>query len=311
MRKNLQQLFEEFIYECEFVRKVKPKTIKAYSNTFQLLIRIMPDCTLDNLSHGTILRFFKTLQERKRVVGKGCIKIGIKKSTVATYWVKLNAFFEWLKVRKYITTNPFNEMRFPSPDYEDKKYLKKQDIEMIITGIHSLHNNNILALKRNLVIFYILLFCGLRKEELLSLQVRDIDFAKKTITVRGETSKSGRSREIPLHSTVIMHLKDYFDSRKTYTTPFLIVSTLNDEKLTEFGLKHLVDKLKHQTGVNFHIHQLRHTFAVNFLKTSNNIIKLKQLMGHKSIAITSIYLRCLPTSELRGDIENMNIDSLI
>ncbi|NOT91988.1 tyrosine-type recombinase/integrase [Ferruginibacter sp.] len=311
MRKNIQQLFEEFMYECEFARKVKPKTLLAYSNTFQLFIRIIPDCSLDNLTQETIVRFFKVLQERKRIVGRGSIKVGIKKSTVATYWIKLNAFFEWLTVRKHITSNPFSTMRFPSPEYVDKKFLKKEDIEKIITGIHSLHNNNILALKRNLVIFYILLFCGLRREELLSLQVRDIDFARKTLTVRGETSKSGRSRDIPLHSTVLMHLKDYFDSRRTYTTPYLIVSTLQDEKLTDFGLKHLIDKLKLQTGVEFHVHQLRHTFAVNFLKTSNNILKLKQLMGHKDISITMIYLRCLPVSEFRGDIENMNIDSLI
>ncbi len=311
MRKNLQQLFEEFMYECEFARKAKPKTLLAYSNTFKLFIKIIPGCSLDTISQGNIIGFFKILQERKRIVGKGIIKVGIKKSTVATYWVKLNAFFEWLLIRKYILKNPFSEMRFPSPDYEDKKYLKKEDIEKIITGIHSLHYNNILALKRNLVILYILLFCGLRREELLSLQVRDIDFARKLLTVRGETSKSGRSRDIPLHSTVIMHLKDYIDVRRKYTTPYLIVSTLQDEKLTNFGLKHLIDKLKLQTGVEFHVHQLRHTFAVNFLKASNNIIKLKQLMGHKSIAITSIYLRCLPTSELRGDIENMNIDNLI
>ena len=311
MKKNLQQLFDEFQYECEFVRKVKPRTLLAYSNTFRLFIKIVPDCTLDTLIQSTITQFFKILQERKRIVGKGNIRIGIKKSTVATYWVKLNVFFEWLASQKYIAANPFTQMRFPSPQYDNKEYLKRQQIEKIITGIYSLHNNNILSLKRNLVIFYILLFCGLRREELLLLQVQDIDLVRRILTVRGETSKSGQSRDIPLHSTLIMHLKDYMDSRRKYTTPFLIVSTLRDEKLTDFGLKHLIDKLKLQTGVRFHVHQLRHTFAVNFLKASNNIIKLKQLMGHKNISITTTYLRCLPTSEFRGDIESMNIDSFI
>jgi site-specific recombinase XerD len=311
MRKNIQQLFEEFMYEAEFARKVKPKTLLGYSNTFQLFIKIIPDCSLDTLSSGTVIRFFKILQERRRFVGKGAIKVGIKKSTVATYWVKLNPFFAWLAVKKHIPLNPFNGMQFPAPKYEDKKFLKKEEVEKIIAGIHCLHNSDLLTLKRNLVIFYIFLFCGLRREELLSLQVRDIDFTRKILTVRGNTSKSGRSRDIPLHSTVLLHLKDYLHSRKDYTSPFLIVSTRKDERLTDFGLKHFTDKLKNQTGVQFHVHQLRHTFAVNFLKASNNILKLKQLMGHKEISITMIYLRCLPVSEFRGDIESMDVDSLI
>jgi len=311
MRKTIHQLFEEFMYECEFARKAKSKTLLAYSNTFKLFIKIIPDSSLDTLTQGTIIRFFKILQERKRIVGRGSVKVGIKKSTVATYWVKLNAFFEWLAVRKYIESNPLSEMLFPSPKYEDRKYLKKEDIEKIITGIHSLPNYNILLLKRNLTIFYILLFCGLRREELLLLQIRDIDLVRRMLTVRSETSKSENTRTIPLHSMVLMHLKDYINSRKKYTTPYLIVSSWKDEKLTDAGLKHLIDKLMTQTGVKFHVHQLRHTFAINFLKTNNNIVKLKQLMGHKDISVTSIYLRCLPTNEIRSDIENMNIDNLI
>ena len=311
MRKDIQQIFQEFLYESEFVRKVRPKTLLAYTNTFKLFLKIIPNCTLDTLTQTSIIDFFKILQERKRVVGRGSIKIGIKKSTVVTYWNKLNPFFKWLVLKKHITNNPFVEMRFPSPAYEDKKYLKKEEIEKIITGIYSVNNYSVLGLKRNLLIIYILLFCGLRKEELLSLQVRDIDFQRKILTVRKETSKSGRSREIPLHSTVLMHLKDYFDSRRKYTNPYLIVSTTRDEKLTDAGLKHLTDKLKQQTGVNFHVHQLRHTFAINFLKSSNNLVKLRHLMGHKDISITTIYLRCLPITEFRGDVENMSIDTLV
>lgn len=311
MRRNLQQLFQEFLYECEFVKKVKPETLRGYVHAFQLFNKLVPDCSIYSLSSDALIRFFKVLQERKRMVGKGTIKIGIKKSTAATYWSKLNVFFTWLVMKGYLKSNPFNELNYPSPVYEDRQYLKKEEIEKIITAIHSHHNNNLLILKRNLVLFYIFLFCGLRKEELMLLQIRDIDFERKILTIRADTSKSGRSRQIPLHSSLSMHLKDYLLARKTYTTPYLIVSSSRDAGLTKDGLKHLIERLKKTSGVRFHLHQLRHTFAVNFLKTSNNIAKLKQLLGHKSIVMTMVYLRCLPTNELRGDIENMSIDSLI
>ncbi len=311
MRKPIQQLFQEFLYEYEFVKRVRPETLRGYSESFKLFTKLVPDCSTDSISSVTIIHFFKQLQERKRIVGKGSIRYGIKKSTAATYWSKLNVFFEWLVINRHMPTNPFREMKYPSPVYEDRKYLKKEEIEKIITAIHMCNNNNLLIMKRNLVLLYILLFCGLRKEEVMSLQIRDIDFERKLITVRAETSKSARERQIPLHSTVIMHLKDYLQTRKSYTTQFLIVSSSRDDKLTDDGLKHLIHKLRMKSGVRFHLHQIRHTFAVNFLKSSNNIAKLKQLLGHKNISMTMIYLRCLPTNELRGDVENMSIDSFL
>lgn len=311
MRKSIFQLFDEFIYEAEFVKKVRTETIRGYKNTFSLFMNLLPQTSIETLSNHTVTEFFKILEQRKRLVGKGTVKTGIKKSTVATYWSKLNAFFSWLEAKKHINNNPFSELAYPTPSYEDRKFLKKEEVEKIITAIHTHHDNNLLILKRNLVVFYILLFCGLRREELLMLQVRDIDFERKLLTIRADTSKSGKIRQVPLHSSIIMYLKDYLQARKSYTTPFLIVSSKLDARLTLDGLVHLTNRIKNHSGVPFHLHQFRHTFAVNFLNSSNNVVKLKQLMGHKNISMTLIYLRCLPVDHLRGDVENMSIDKLI
>ena len=311
MRKELHQLFDEYIYEAEFVKKLQPETLRAYNNIFSLFIKLLPQVSLETLTPKIITDFFKILQERKRLIGKGIPKTGIKKSTIATYWSKLNTFFDWLLSRRYIKANPFSELAYPSPSYEDKKFLKKEEIEKIITAIQTHHDNNLFLLKRNLVLFYLLLFCGLRREELILLQIRDIDLQRKVLTIRADNSKTGRSRLLPLHSTTIMHLTDYLNARKRYTTPYLFASSIKDEGLTLNGLKHWVDKFKDCSGVAFHLHQFRHTFAVNFLNTSNNIAKLKQLMGHKNISMTISYLRCLPVDAMRGDIENMDIDKMI
>lgn len=308
---SLEQLFEQFLYECEYVQHLRSETLRGYRGAFKLFIRLLPDSKYHAITAIEITEFFKIIQERKRVVGNGKIKTGIKKSTVATYWNKLNAFFKWLAVKKYISQNPFQLLKAPSPSYEDKKFLKKEEIERIIATIHLHHNYNSLILKRNLVLFYLLLLCGIRKEELMLLQIRDIDFERKILTIRGETSKSAKTRQIPIHSLLIMHLNDYFTARKNYTTPFLIISSKRDEQLSYDGLKHLIQNLRYHSGVAFHVHQLRHTFAVNFLKTSNNIAKLKQLLGHKSIMMTMTYLRCLPVDQMRGDIENLNIDTFV
>ncbi len=310
MKNSLQQLFQEFLYECEFVRKMRPETLRSYNQAFMTLVKLIPDLTVTQISPGMISNFFKILQERKRVVGKGTIKTGVKKSTIASYWCKLNVFFDWLIKNNYVKESPFTGMKYPTPKYEDKKFLNKEDIEKIISAIH-FSQKNILLFKRNLVLFYLLLFCGLRKEEVMQLQIRDIDFLRNMLIIRGETSKSSNTRFIPLHSSVIMHLKDYLRERNKYTTNYLLVSNKPDSKLTEHGLKHLITKIRNLSGIPFHLHQFRHTFAVNFLKSSHNIFKLRILLGHKDIRVTTLYLRCLPPEELRGDIEGMNLESFI
>lgn len=311
MRKDLPQLFDEFMFECEFLKKSTPETLRGYRQAFNLFMKLQPNVSLDLLSTQALIQFFKILDQRKRIVGKGTIKIGVKKSTIATYWTKLNSFFGWLKMKQLIKENPLSELRYPTPVYDEKKYLNKNEVEKILTAIMSNTDQNIFLLKRNLVIFYILLFCGLRRNELVSLQIRDIDFEKKTLTIRGETSKVKLTRYIPMHSQLVMHVKEYLKERRGYKSPYLIISSKRDEGLTNQGLKYLVTMLSNSSGVHFHLHQFRHTFAVNFLKSSNSISKLKQLMGHKDISVTVQYLRCLPASEMKGDIESMNIDSLI
>jgi site-specific recombinase XerD len=118
-------------------------------------------------------------------------------------------------------------------------------------------------------------------------------------------------RQLPLHSTVLLYLKDYLKERKNYITQYLIVSSSRDDKLSYDGLQHLINKLRLYSGVKFHLHQFRHTFAVNFLKSSNNLATLRQLLGHKDIKMTMVYLRCLPVDEMRNDVENMDIDRFI
>lgn len=299
------------MYESEFVKRARPETLRGYRYSFTTFSKLVPEMSIDHISPTVITKFFKILQERKRLVGKGVVKTGVKKSTIASYWTKLNVFFDWLVNKRHIIKNPFDELPYPVPSYDNKKYLHKEEIEKIFTAIFLSRTNDLLLFKRNLVLFHLLLFCGLRKEELLHLQVRDVDLERKLLTIRAETSKSGASRQIPIHSTTYLHLVDYLQERKKHTTPFLIISTGRDDKLSYHGLKHLVEKMKQLSGVSFHLHQFRHTFAMNFLKSTGNIFKLKTLLGHKSILATTVYLRCMPPEELRRDIESVNIDTFM
>jgi site-specific recombinase XerD len=116
-----------------------------------------------------------------------------------------------------------------------------------------------------------------------------------------------------LNSTTIEALRDYLTERARAgrRTPMLWTSGGQDRQFTTDGLKHLVEQVKEASGVRFHLHQLRHTFAVNVLCAGSDISKLKQLLGHRDARMTCTYLRCLPVSALRPDVERLSIDTLV
>ncbi|SJZ77957.1 Site-specific recombinase XerD [Sediminibacterium ginsengisoli] len=271
----------------------------------------MPNVTLQTLSPSTVTQFFKELERRKRILGNGKAFTGIKKSTVITYWSKLHTYFEWLVRNKHITENPFRYLRKPRVIYDDVKFLKKWQVERILSALHNPPTTKPLIVKRNLAIFYVLLFCGLRREELALLQLRDIDIERKLLTVRAETSKIPRTRHIPLHSSVCMYLKEYLKERVHKQSQYVFISNLRDDGISLAGLISLVQVIRKRSGVRFHLHQFRHTFAVNFLYASNDIVKLQRLMGHTNITMTMAYLRCLPSYKTRADLENMRIDEFV
>lgn len=128
----------------------------------------------------------------------------MKRSTIATYRSKLHKFFGRLKIKKCIKENPFDSMNYPNVRYEDKKFLKKEQIETILTAIDiKIEWRNHLVQKRNMAIICTLFCCGLRKSELLGLKTYDIDLGRKILTVRAETSKSKIDRVVPLNSLVV------------------------------------------------------------------------------------------------------------
>jgi site-specific recombinase XerD len=66
-----------------------------------------------------------------------------------------------------------------------------------------------------------------------------------------------------------------------------------------------------ETGLDFHPHQFRHTFAVNMLNAGTDIYKLKQLLGHTDIRMTASYLRGLPVKSMQQDVERLVIEKCV
>lgn len=312
--KTLPELHKEFVDACKYQKNASPVTIRGYEAVFQLFMDILGEPNLGMLTPELLTEFFKRLQTRTRIVGKNQTRQGIKTSTVATYRSKLNTFFESLVKGGHIPKNPFHDIDYPDPNYDDVKFMKKEIVEKLFVAVgFSIPWENNFVKQRNMAMCQILLTCGLRKNELLGLKVLDVDLVRKLLTVRAETSKSRRERILPLNSVAMNALIGYLDERKKLgrQTPYLWASSIHDSQFTDAGLKHLHEKLMKFTGIDFNWHQFRHTFAVNFLLQTGDIAKLKQLLGHRDVRMTIRYLRCLPTDHMRSDVERVRLDNLV
>ncbi|MCI5108424.1 MAG: tyrosine-type recombinase/integrase, partial [Candidatus Pacebacteria bacterium] len=89
------------------------------------------------------------------------------------------------------------------------------------------------------------------------------------------------------------------------------VSKNGDRGLSEGGLIHWVRKYKKLSGVNFHLHKFRHTFACNLGTQNVSAIKVQKLMGHEDLRMTQRYLRSMTVDDLRDDINRLSVDNLV
>jgi integrase/recombinase XerD len=308
METNLKKLNSQFIAECKYSSRLRDETIRGYVNTFKLFELIMKEIiTTKDLTPSSLVEFFKQLDTRDRKLNNGKIQVGVKNTTIKTYWAKLNVFFKWLEKSDYIEKNPFEGKKSPRVSYDDFKRLTDEEVRKIITSIVQ-GGNKPFAYCRDMFMVNLFLLTGMRRTEFISLKLTDLDLYRRTVTIRGETSKSKFSRTLQMNSALFLMLNNYLKERKRmgYKTDNLIVSTTKDRGLTIDGLNHWNKRVVKASGVKFHPHMFRHTFACKLVEANVSIYKIKELMGHTDIRMTVKYLRSLNTADMGEDLEKIS-----
>ncbi|WKD85216.1 Tyrosine recombinase XerC [Polaribacter huanghezhanensis] len=278
----------------------------GYREVLNNFLNLIPEVeTPEDIKPFMVSEFFKRLGERAK--GNG---IELKVSTIRTYYNKLMVFFRWLEEHDYIEKYSLSKkiVKPPNPTYEDEKALNESEVSKIISAIALNNSEDEFMYKRDLVIVSILLYTGIRRGELLGLRTYDIDFEERTLFINGKTSKSRKSRFIPLHYSLLMNLKSYLKlcKKRRLKCEHLIVSSRQDRAFTDHGLKHWVDKYIRLSGVKFHIHRFRHTFACTLAKQNADIISIMNVLGHSSTLMTERYLRSIKSENSRLFIEKLS-----
>ena len=132
---------------------------------------------------------------------------------------------------------------------------------------------------------------GMRKGEVFDLNWSDIDFQQKTVTVRGENSKSSQTRHIPLSPIALAALKDWEKqslNKTGYVFPSSAGGRLNDVKKSWLKLL--------ETGEikNFRWHDMRHDFASKLVMRGVPLNTVRELCGHADLNTTLRYAHLAP-----------------
>ena len=132
---------------------------------------------------------------------------------------------------------------------------------------------------------------GLRVSEICALRVQDIDSKQMRIFIR--SSKGNKDRYTILSQQGLEFLRDYWRNfRPKHPEGLLFPGWRNLTSITERAINDALKKWLTVAGISrkVSIHSLRHGFATHLLEDGVDIFTIKELLGHRSISSTTVYL---------------------
>jgi integrase len=138
----------------------------------------------------------------------------------------------------------------------------------------------------------VLLNAGLRPAEAFQLEWRDVTLqGQPMLTVRGETSKSSRTRHIPLNREALGVLLQW--RNQTVSSGLVFPSPKTGKSLVQIP-KAIYKVIKQAKLEGFRPYDLRHTFASRLVMAGADLNTVRELLGHSDIATTLIYAHLAP-----------------
>jgi integrase/recombinase XerC len=144
---------------------------------------------------------------------------------------------------------------------------------------------------RNQLIIELLYTTGMRRAELISLKLSNIDLENKVLKVLGKRNKE---RIIPLLDSVIKLINIYNQKKNTFFNTSkvdLLILSKKGDKISESFVYRLINDyfstVSQKTKKSPHV--LRHTFATHLLNNGADLNSVKELLGHASLSSTQVY----------------------
>ena len=164
----------------------------------------------------------------------------------------------------------------------------------------SIPNKRCITGIRNKAILALMLNLGLRVSEVVNLKPGDLNLTKRKLRIVNGKGGVDRDLIIPVYTAEI--LKEWKKAKPKNSRYFF--TTIKDKnqgnrfdsskgsQLSVRYIQFMVKRYGERAGINKDItpHTLRHTFATDFIRQGQNVMKLKKILGHSDISTTQIYV---------------------
>ena len=130
---------------------------------------------------------------------------------------------------------------------------------------------------------------GLRKAELLSLRIKDIDFGSNNIFVRGGKGNKDRTTMLPMRLIPALKQQILFPSTKIGKDPRSGVLRRHHSHPSALSKQIRQAVLAAKVHKPAKSHSFRHSFATHLLESGYDLRTIQELLGHSDISTTEIY----------------------
>ncbi len=255
-------------------KRLAPLTQQSYSRDVQTLIALAADTPLPTLRPHHIRRFIAMLHAK----GLG----GRSLARILSAW---RGFFDYLARDRGLLSNPCQGIRPPKSPKRLPRTLSPDESARLM----EIDAQDPLAI-RDKAILELFYSSGLRLSELVSLELKAVDFSSGVVRVTG---KGAKTRIVPVGRYALIALQYWLPIRNILAREE--INTLfvgkNGTSLTARAVQYRIKQWSLKQGLPTHIHPhvLRHSFASHLLQSSGDLRAVQEMLGHASISTTQVY----------------------
>ena len=300
------QILRDFLIYHESIKGQSPLTINEYYLDLRMFLRFiklmrndMPintpledinikDIDIEFISKITTSDIFDFLsylaKDRAQNQHSPAPESGISASSRARKLSAIKSFYKYLTVRtKLLTDNPVADLEYPKIRKSLPKYLSLEESAKLLQAVSGQNQT------RDYAILMLFLNCGIRRSELVGLNLTDV--YEDRIRVVG---KGNKERVVYFGSACRKAIDAYLIERKkqVLTDNKALFGSRNGNRISVDAVHALVKKAFLKAGLDatqFSAHKLRHTAATMMLSGGVDVKTVQEVLGHENLNTTQIY----------------------
>lgn len=304
--RDCPQILRDFLTYHENIKGQSPRTISEYYLDLRMFLRFiklmrndMPihtqledidikDIDLNFIREITTSDVFDFLSylanDRIANPNSPAPDYGIETSARARKLSAIKSFYKYLTVRtKQLADNPVADLEYPKLRKSLPKYLTMSQSAALLQSVSGQNA------KRDYAILMLFLNCGIRRSELVGLNLTDV--YEDRIRVVG---KGNKERIVYFGSSCRKAIDAYLVERhkKVLTDNRALFGSRDGNRISVTAVHRLVKKALLQAGLDstqFSAHKLRHTAATMMLSGGVDVKTVQEVLGHENLNTTQIY----------------------